>query len=243
MFCSKCLADVHADDALDHVSGHLEKKLDEMEHRMTTAIGDVQQQLDAAGLQLDSFGNQLTDLGVTVGADAAAIQAQIAAGSTLDLTGLNNGLATLAGGIAAMQTAAAAIAAIANPPQPATSAVIVINQGANVSGNINVDFTPGEETASVEWLDDKGDTNAVAPAGAVVAFTSDNPAVVTIDPTSGAVTVVGEGTANIGLAPLTDASGNPLLEPDGVTPFAQPTPVAVTVGPGPADALVLSLSV
>jgi uncharacterized protein YjdB len=113
-----------------------------------------------------------------------------------------------------------------------------------VPGQISVD-TVGE-SATIEWVDDRGDTNAPAPAGAVVTFTSDNPAVATVatdatNPLQGDVTPVAEGTANIG-ATIADASGNPILEPDGVTPFTVAS-VAVTVGPGAADSATLVLSV
>lgn len=107
-------------------------------------------------------------------------------------------------------------------------------------GAINVDTT--NETVSIGFVDDKGDTDAAAPDGAVVAYTSDNEAVATVDPTSGAITPVAEGTANIG-ATLTAADGSPLLEADGVTPFPAPATVAVTVSAGAAvgDALTLSV--
>lgn len=132
-------------------------------------------------------------------------------------------------------------------PLPAVRAVLVITptQGVNqVPGQISVD-TVGE-SATIEWVDDRGDTNAPAPAGAVVTFTSDNPAVATVatdatNPLQGDVTPVAEGTANIG-ATIADASGNPILEPDGVTPFTVAS-VAVTVGPGAADSATLVLSV
>jgi hypothetical protein len=132
-------------------------------------------------------------------------------------------------------------------PLPAVRAILTVtptNQGAGMPGSITVDTT--NETALVEFVDDKGDVNAPAPAGAVVTFTSDNPSVATVatdatNPLQGDVTPVAEGTANIG-ATIADASGNPILEPDGVTPFTVAS-VAVTVGPGAADSATLVLSV
>lgn len=106
-----------------------------------------------------------------------------------------------------------------------------------MGGQITVDTT--NEQASVVFVDDKGDTDAPAPEGAVVTYTSDNEAVATVDST-GKVTPVAEGTANIG-ATIADASGNPIMEPDGTTPFAV-QPVQVTVGPGQAVGAELSLS-
>lgn len=107
-----------------------------------------------------------------------------------------------------------------------------------MGGQITVDTTT--EQASVVFVDDKGDTDAPAPEGAVVTYTSDNEAVATVDPASGKVTPVAEGTANIG-ATIADASGNPIMEPDGTTPFTV-QPVPVTVGPGAAVGAALSLS-
>lgn len=111
-------------------------------------------------------------------------------------------------------------------------------------GTITVDTT--NETVSLQWVDDKGDTDAVAPAGAVVTFTSDNESVATVtvdgsNPLQGDISLVAEGSANIG-ATIGDADGNPILEPDGVTPFSV-EPVAVTVSAGDAVGASLSLSV
>lgn len=134
------------------------------------------------------------------------------------------------------------------PPPPllrATHAVLhITQQGDSMPGQITVDTT--NETATLTFVDDRGNATA-APAGAVVTYSSDNPGVVTIandpaNPTQGDVTVVAIGTANLS-ASLADASGNPLFEADGVTPFPAPAAVAVSVGPGAAvgDTLVLSV--
>jgi hypothetical protein len=130
---------------------------------------------------------------------------------------------------------------------PATSAVLRI--GGTMPGQITVDTT--NETVTLEWVDDKGDTNAVAPTSpdgspVVVTFTSDNDAVATVvadasSPLQGDITPVAEGSANIG-ATIADDQGNPVLEPDGVTPFSVAS-VAVTVGPGAAVGAALVLSV
>lgn len=107
------------------------------------------------------------------------------------------------------------------------------------TANLTVDTANAQ--ATLEYVDDKGDTNAVAPAGTVATFTSDNPAALTIDATSGAISIVGEGVSNVGVT-LADASGNPLLEADGVTPWTTPDPVAVTVDPGAAVGAQLAVS-
>ena len=112
-------------------------------------------------------------------------------------------------------------------------------------GQINVDTL--NEVVTISFVDDKGDTNAVAPVGAVVTFTSDNAAVASVatdpaNPLQGDVTVVSEGTANLG-ATLANADGTPVLEADGVTPFPVPAPVAVTVSAGAAVGASLVLGV
>jgi hypothetical protein len=135
------------------------------------------------------------------------------------------------------------------PPNSNQAVKAQLSLGGKMAGQITVDTT--NETATVEFVDDKGDTNAAPPAGAVITFTSDNEAVATVaasaaNPLVGDVTPVGEGTANIG-ATIADASGNPIFEPnpDGTpstTPFTV-TPDQVTVGPGQAVGTVEILSV
>lgn len=126
------------------------------------------------------------------------------------------------------------------PPPVAVRAVLNRTKGAdNMPTQITVDQSG---SALLEFLDDKGDTTAAAPAGAVITFTSDTPAVATVAPDASnplLADIVGvtPGTASIS-ATITDASGAPLLEPDGVTPFAV-TPVAVTVDAGLAVSATL----
>ena len=134
------------------------------------------------------------------------------------------------------------------PARPtATRALLIVTDthgGHNMPGQITVDTTT--EVASIVFTDDKGDTNAAAPSNAsgaaVATFSSDTLSVATVDPTTGAVTPVGEGTATISVS-LAYPDGSPVLEADGVTPFPVPAPVTVTVGPGAAvgDSLVLSV--
>jgi hypothetical protein len=135
---------------------------------------------------------------------------------------------------------------ITAPAPAATHAILNITpKGLSMPGQITVDTT--NETATLAWVDDKGDTDAVGPAGVVVTYSSDNTSVVTIandatNPLQGDVTVVAEGTANIG-ATITNADGTPVLEADGVTPFPSIASVQVTVGPGAAVGGSLVLSV
>lgn len=133
------------------------------------------------------------------------------------------------------------------PPARATRAILIVTDshgGTNMPGQITVDTTT--EVASLAWVDDHGDTDAAAPSNAsgaaVVTFTSDNPAVLTIDPASGQVTAVAEGTANVG-ATIAYPDGSAVLEADGVTPFPPIDSVAVTVSAGAAVGATLSLSV
>lgn len=77
---------------------------------------------------------------------------------------------------------------------------------------------------------------AAAPAGLVEAWSSDNPAVATIDPVSGAVTEVTDGTCNISVA------NTGAFLPDGVTPFPDPAAYALTVAAGGAVASTISVA-
>lgn len=94
---------------------------------------------------------------------------------------------------------------------------------------------------------------AVAPPdGTLATAASDNTAVLTVGAAvAGAdangvpniqfpLTEVAEGTANLSVT-ATDANGNPLLGPDGVTPIPAPAPVAVTVNPGAPAAEVFTV--
>ena len=141
------------------------------------------------------------------------------------------------------------IAANETPSNPATSAVLTV-KGSPMPGQITVDTT--NETVTIGFVDDHGDTDAAPPVAAsgaalVVTFASDTPGVATVvtdpsNPLQGDVSVLSEGTANLS-ATLAYADGSPVLEPDGVTSFPDPAPVTVTVSAGLAvgDALVLSI--
>lgn len=103
-------------------------------------------------------------------------------------------------------------------------------------GKISVDSTTGKVT--LEFDDDKGDTDAAEPAGDEVTFTSENLAVFTVaaDPTNGLVgdiTPVAEGAANV-VVNVRDSTGNATAFP--------PISALVTIVAGAAvgDALVIS---
>lgn len=137
-----------------------------------------------------------------------------------------------------LETVLKALIGELQPPNQASQAVLRL-QGEEMPGSITVDTT--NATATVGFLDDKGDV-ATPPVSAdggsiVVTFTSDNESVITVatDSTNllqGDLTPVAEGSANIG-ATIADDQGNPVLEPDGVTPFSV-TAVNVSVGAGAA---------
>jgi hypothetical protein len=82
----------------------------------------------------------------------------------------------------------------------------------------------GTATATfLEWSGPGGTGVQVPPVGAVT-YSSDNPAVATVDPNTGIATGVSAGTANIS---GTDA-GNNLTASDVLTVSAPPPPVAVS---------------
>ena len=105
--------------------------------------------------------------------------------------------------------------------------------------------------AILSFTDDKNDAVA-APAGALATATSDTPAVMTVGAAVAGADAAGvaniqfplsevtAGTATLSAA-VTDASGNPLLGPDGVTPIPAPAPVLVTVTPGAPAAEVFTV--
>ena len=101
-------------------------------------------------------------------------------------------------------------------------------------------------------FEDRENEAVAPPAGALSTATSDNPAVLTVGAAvAGAdangvpniqfpLAEVTAGTANLSVV-STDASGNPLLGPDGVTPIPDPAPVQVTVTPGAPAAEVFTV--
>jgi hypothetical protein len=130
---------------------------------------------------------------------------------------------------------------------PATGAILLVKEATPPMSTATLTVDTTNAVATLQFVDDKGDTNAAPPAGLTASFTSDNPAALTIandatNPLQGDITVVGEGVANVGVT-LTDANGNsPPLEADGTTPWAAIAPVAVTVDPGAAVGAQLSVT-
>lgn len=138
------------------------------------------------------------------------------------------------------------------PPAIASlSLTIHVLQGVPMPAGLTIDTTNG--LAVLAATDDHGDATSL-PTGAVATFASDTDSVLTVGAaeatTDGAgnatisapLTPVALGTANVSLASVTDANGNPLLEIDGVTPIPLPAAVEVTVSAGAADAFSLSVT-
>ena len=105
--------------------------------------------------------------------------------------------------------------------------------------------------AVLSFEDDHNDAVA-PPAGAVATATSSDTAVMTVGAAVAGADANGVANLQFPLAEVsagtstlcvttTDASGNPLLGPDGVTPIPVPAPVVVTVNPGAAAAEVFTV--
>jgi hypothetical protein len=101
-------------------------------------------------------------------------------------------------------------------------------------------------------FEDRDEEAVAPPAGVLATVTSSDTAVLTAGAAvpgtdaSGVaniqfpLTEVIAGTSTLTVT-TTDASGNPLLGPDGVTPIPAPAPVVVTVNPGAPDAEVFTV--
>jgi hypothetical protein len=101
-------------------------------------------------------------------------------------------------------------------------------------------------------FEDREEEAVAPPAGVLATATSDTPAVMTVGAAvAGAdangvpniqfpLAEVTAGTATLSVV-TTDASGNPLLGPDGVTPIPAPDPVVVTVTPGAPAAEIFTV--
>lgn len=120
-----------------------------------------------------------------------------------------------------------------SPPDPAVSARIGVqtSKGISMASTFTVDEITGK-TASIAWVDDKGDLNAAAPAGATVSgWASDTPAVLTIDPNTAILTGITDGTAAItAIVTLADGSSFPV------------TADVVTLTPGAAVAGIIQIA-
>jgi hypothetical protein len=107
-------------------------------------------------------------------------------------------------------------------------------------------------SAAVLTIQDRENEDVAPPAGTIATATSSDTAVMTVGAAvAGAdangvpniqfpLTEVTAGTSTLSVV-VTDASGNPLLGPDGVTPIPAPAPVDVTVSPGAPAAEVFTV--
>lgn len=122
-----------------------------------------------------------------------------------------------------------------SPSDPAVSARIGVlldpSKGISMASTFTVDEITGK-TASIEWVDDKGDLDAAAPAGATISgWASDTPAVLTIDPNTAILTGITDGTATItAIVTLADGSLFPV------------TADVVTLTPGAAVAGIIQIA-
>ena len=193
-------------------------------HQSQQLAHDVVRLAEDEEAELRVIGQIQTDV-ATLGAEVARVQSA--------LTDLK---ADLDAGVAAI------LAALVGPPaSPAVAAQITFT-GGTVPASISIDDTTG--AASLEWLDDHGDTDAAAPTGndgnpVVVTFSIDNPGVATIDPSSGVLTPVAEGSANV-LVTVTNTDGSPADFANGNPITADPAPFSIVAGP--ADALVVAVN-
>ena len=133
----------------------------------------------------------------------------------------------------------------ANTPVSAGSAVISVStKGSTMS--FNVDDTTGNAVLGFE--DDHGDPVGPPPgdgSGLVVTFASNDNTVCTVGTAvagtdaagnvnyEAPLTPVAEGSFDLS-ATVDNASGAPLTDADGVTPFVQPTAITVPVSAGQA---------
>ncbi len=111
------------------------------------------------------------------------------------------------------------IIALVNQHRPATSTVTIEGNAMPTVG------TTAQATDNFFKADGSADT---APAGTTVIFHSDNPAVDTVDPTSGLVTRVSAGKASIG-ATATFPDGTTQEAAAAADDVTEPNPASSTV--------------
>ena len=130
---------------------------------------------------------------------------------------------------------------LAELPSAATHAIIQLTtRGPSMPSTITVD--DANKKIALQFDDDKGDTDAAAPANAVGVVTVDNPAVLPLtadasNPFAWDIAGQTEGTATVTVTVNDATTGAPLqiVDATGATvPFGQPAPLAVTVGAGGA---------
>ena len=125
--------------------------------------------------------------------------------------------------------------------------------GITIEGDQEMPLTvdSANAVAILSFTDDHGDAVA-PPAGALATATSSDTAVLTVGAAVAGADANGVANIQFPLAEVTmgtsslsvvatDANGNPLLGPDGVTAIPAPAPVVVTVNPGAPAAEVFTV--
>jgi hypothetical protein len=125
---------------------------------------------------------------------------------------------------------------VTQKPRSSGAVTAILSIGGSIMADVTLSIDDVTGDASVKFVDDKGDIDAPAPAGYVPAFASDTPATLTVDPATGVITPLAEGTSTVS-APVNDVNGNPIALPDGSGNYATQA-VLVTIGPGLAVAAV-----
>ena len=120
----------------------------------------------------------------------------------------------------------------------AIEVLLTVEPKGQTMSEISIDNTVA--TITVSFVDSHGGATTAPAELAAPVFTSDNPDVATVEadpynPLVGKITPVAVGTANLGIDPLVDWSGN-------VVPLPAPTPTAITVVAGAAASVVLTIT-
>jgi hypothetical protein len=136
--------------------------------------------------------------------------------------------------------AEAAQAGEPSPSGPPVSMLFAIVSKGDPSMPLSIDSA---NAVAVFSFEDKDNDPVAPPAGVLATVTSSDTSVLTVGAAVAGtdangvaniqfpLTEVAAGSSTLTVA-ATDASGNPLLGPDGVTPIPAPAPVTVTVNPG-----------
>lgn len=142
---------------------------------------------------------------------------------------------------------------------PATQLSMTITEG-DKTMSVALTVDDANDLVTFQFSDDHGDAeegplDSVTGAPVAPSASSDTTTVATVGtatettPGSGTwtapITLVAEGTANITADPLSNSDGSPVLEtagPNEGQPFSVPSPVNITVGPGPVEGLAMSVT-
>ncbi len=192
---------------------------------------------------IDALIAWLRELTAAVEADHEAIEAlQTAEGNLAERVGnleagltetaarLNDLASTLGGRVDDLTTRVAALEAVINQPSPAVSFTVIIPNTERNPNNMSFQIADNDtsKVASVTYTDAVG--NPTTDTSATVSFASSDSAVLAVDATSGSISPVGLGTAQV-QATVTQSDGTSL---SGV-------PADVEIVPGPATGFTVSV--